>query len=221
MAIKAPLILSLQVGLSKTMGTEGAADPDDRPWSSAFFKEPVEGPVWLSTLGLKGDAVADAADHGGADQALLGYSAEHYPAWRTELAQPFLKFGAFGENLTISRIDEQSVCIGDVYAVGEARVQVTLPRSPCWKLGRRFRSALMIERVHETARGGWYLRVLAEGHVERGNFVVLEQRPCPEWPVARAYRVYHDRAKDRAAALALAGCPPLSETWKSRLRAGS
>lgn len=202
------------------MGTEGAADPHDQPWTSAIFKDPVEGPIWLSQRGLEGDAVADLEDHGGPDQALLGYPAEHYPAWRTELSQPFLKYGAFGENFTISRLDETNVCVGDVYAIGQAQVQVALPRRPCWKLARRLRNPVVIERVHETARGGWYMRVLKEGFVERGSFVVLETRPCPEWTVARAYRVYHERVKDRAAALELAGCPPLAGHWKALLLAG-
>ncbi|HEY3176720.1 MAG TPA: MOSC domain-containing protein [Candidatus Polarisedimenticolia bacterium] len=220
MTIKAPLLLSLQVGLSRTLGTAGAQDPDEQPWTTAIFKEPVEGPVRLSQQGLEGDAVADLEDHGGLDQALLGYSSEHYPAWRTELGQPFLKYGAFGENFTISRLDETSVCIGDIYAIGQARVQVALPRRPCWKLARRLRNPGVIERVHETARGGWYMRVLQEGFVERGSFVVLEERPCPEWTVTRAYRVYHEPAKDRPAARKLADCAPLAELWKEHLRAG-
>jgi MOSC domain-containing protein YiiM len=98
-------------------------------------------------------------------------------------------------------------------------VQVALPRSPCWKLARRLGTPEIIERVHVTARGGWYMRALTEGRVERGQFVVLEDRPHPEWTVARAYRVYHDRAKDRAAALDLAGCASLARHWKARLRA--
>src|SRR5262245_55324609 len=132
MAIKAPLILQLAVGLSKPYGTEGAADPMDQPWTTAIFKEPVEGPVWLSATGLAGDQQTDD-DHGGSQMAVLGYSAEHYAVWHDELKMPFLKHGAFGENFTISRQDEQTVCIGDTYAVGDARVQVSMPRRPCWK----------------------------------------------------------------------------------------
>lgn len=218
MTIKAPLVLSLQVGSSRTMGTEGAADPMDQPWTSSIFKEPVEGPVWLSTTGLAGDRQTDAGDHGGPEMAVLGYSAEHYSVWRAELGQPFLKYGAFGENFTISRMDERLVCVGDVYAVGEARLQVSMPRLPCWKLVRRFRVKDMVERVHEKAWGGWYMRVLAEGHVERGSFVVLEEQPWPQWTVARVYDVYRRRAQDRQAAAELADCTALAATWRERLR---
>src|SRR5262249_11970242 len=131
-----------------------------------------------------------------------------------------LAYGAFGENFTISRLDEEQVCIGDVYAVGDARLQVSMPRRPCWKLARRFRRNDMIERVHETKWGGWYHRVLQPGHVERGSFVVLEDRPWPRWTIARTYAAYHHRATDRGPALELADCAALSPTWRERLRAG-
>jgi MOSC domain-containing protein YiiM len=163
--------------------------------------------------------VADAENHGGPDQALLGYAAEHYAAWSAELGGLVLPYGAFGENLAISRLDERSVCIGDIYRIGEARVQVALPRSPCWKLARRLRIPRITEYVHDKARGGWYMRVLTEGRIEQGQPVVLEDRPHPEWSVARAYRVYHDRVRDPAAALDLAQCASLARHWKARLRA--
>ena len=219
MAIKAPLVLSVQVGLPKTMGKEGSANPDDAPWVSGIFKDPVEGPVWLSKTGLAGDGAAESAGKG--DQAALAYSAEHYPGWRTELNQPFLKHGAFGENLTISRLTESTVCIGDTYSIGDARVQVSFPRNPCYKLNRKFKMKDMVERVHAAVRTGWYLRVLAEGFVERSNFVVLEQRPHPDWTVERAYHVYDQRVSDRHAAMELAEVPLLSETWRRRLRGES
>jgi MOSC domain-containing protein YiiM len=229
MAIKSPLILSLHVGLPRTMGAEagsaGPPDPDDPDqgrtsgeWTSAIFKEPVEGPVWLSSTGLAGDGVADREDHGGPEMAVMAYAADHYAAWRSELAQPFLKFGAFGENVSISRVDEESVCVGDIYAVGDARLQVSKPRLPCWKLARRLGVKDIVARVHEKAWGGWYLRVLREGHVERGNFAVLEERPCPQWTVSRAYRVFRNRREDRQAAAELAACSLLSAGWREKLR---
>ena len=217
MAIKAPLVVSVNVGQSQTYGTEGAEDPMDRPWTSAIFKSPVEGPVMLSSTGLEGDGQAEKGSHGGHDMAVLGYSAEHYPSWKEELGKRDLKYGAFGENFTITRETEETVCIGDIYTVGDARIQIGLPRQPCWKLNRRHRLADMVERVHRNTRGGWYFRVLTEGYVERGNFVVLEDRPCPDWSVARAYTAFINRQKDPAEARALAGVEPLAADWKKQI----
>lgn len=217
MAIKAPLILSLNVGMPKRLGVEGSSDPDEQPWTSAIYKDPVEGPVRLTRTGLEGDGHAEEDGHGGTEMAVLIYAADHYAAWKQELGQPFLKHGAFGENFTVSRLTEETVCIGDSYVVGEARIQISMPRAPCWKLARRFKVPDMVERVRESGRTGWYLSVLQEGFVERSNFVVLEDRPYPEWTVARAWKVYLNRVAEPSPARELAACPALPEHWRRRL----
>src|SRR5687767_4079385 len=48
-------VRSVQVGRARKHGTPGAADPLQRPWRSAFFKEPVDGAVDVGPLGLAGD----------------------------------------------------------------------------------------------------------------------------------------------------------------------
>lgn len=217
MAIKAPLVLSVNVGMPQEQVEPASTDGEKRPWRSAILKSPVEGPVFLSRNGLAGDGQADLQEHGGPDRAVLAMPADHYPSWRDELALPFLKHGAFGENLTISRLVESSVCIGDIYSIGETRVQVTMPRLAGWKLARRLRVPDIVDRIAATGRSGWYLRVLTEGHLERSSFVLLEERPEPEWTVAAALETYRNRAADPAGAARLAGCGALSEVWKRLL----
>jgi len=212
-----PTLLSIQVGLPRQLGVEGALDPMDRPWTTGFFKEPVEGPIWLGRTNLVGDGQADRKNHGGPDKAVLAYSAEHYPIWRAELNRPDLPYGAFGENFTIAGLTEETVCIGDVYAIGGVRVQVSQPRQPCWKIARRWRIKDLTARVRETGRTGWYLRVLEEGYVEAGMPVELLERPFPQWTVARATGIMHRCREDREAAVALAACPALSAAWRESL----
>lgn len=214
-----PLLLSIQVGLPRSLGARGSPDVMDYPWSSGILKEPVEGPVRLGPANLAGDGQADTKNHGGPDKAVLAYSADHYPRWREELGLPGLPHGAFGENFTIRGLTEQTVCIGDTYAVGEARVQVSQPRQPCWKLARHFRIKDMAAQVQESGRTGWYLRVLQEGHVAAGVPVVLLERPCPEWTVARASLAMRHRKKRPEEAAGLARCPLLSADWRTTLSA--
>ena len=95
---------SIQVGMPKSHGTEGARDPMDRPWTSGFVKRPVDGSVHVGRLNIDGDGQADLENHGGVDKAVLGYSAEHYASWRDELNLPDLPPGAFGENLIIGGV---------------------------------------------------------------------------------------------------------------------
>ena len=82
---------------------------------------------------------------------------------------PTFPHGGFGENFTIAGLSEQTACIGDTYQIGEARVQVSQPRGPCWKIARRWRIEDLTARVLATGRTGWYLRVLTEGPSRRGS----------------------------------------------------
>ena len=208
-------LVSIQAGRPRWLGGEG--DPEGRPWRSGFVKEPVAGLVRLGRTGLNGDGQADERHHGGPEQALLAYAADHYPGWRAELGRPDFPHGAFGENLTIAGLDETTVCIGDTFAIGEARVQVSQPRTPCWKIGRRWAIPDLTKRVETTGRTGWYLRVLVEGEIAAGVPVLLVGRPYPEWTIARAHAVRRAQRRDPAAAAALAACPRLSPAWRSAL----
>lgn len=211
-------LVSIQVGLPRSMGTPDAADPLERPWRSAIFKSPVAGPVRLTKTNLEGDGQADRRVHGGEDKAVLAYAASHYPPWRKELQRDDFQFGAFGENFTLDGQDEQSVCVGDAFSIGVGvRVQVSQPRQPCSNLARRWKMKDLTALVHKAGRGGWYLRVLEEGMVEVGMTVALLDRPYPEWTVARAYDIMTRRREDPASAEALAACPLLSIDWREAL----
>lgn len=213
-----PVMASIQVSLPRSFGQEGAADPMDRPWATGFFKEPVSGAVRLGLTNLDGDGQADLVHHGGADKAVLAYSAEHYPGWRQSMNSPSLPFGAFGENFTVAGLTEADVCIGDTWQVGdEAVVQVSQPRQPCWKLARRWRIKTLALDVQQSGRTGWYFRVLSEGIVAAGMRLVLRERPHPDWTVERANRVMHTEKSDIAAAWELAAIPLLSDNWRMTL----
>jgi MOSC domain-containing protein YiiM len=202
-------LASIQVALPRQHGRAAAVDPMGRPWTTAFFKEPVAGPVWLGRTNLAGDRQADLKHHGGPDRAVMCYAAAHYTVWRSELGRE-LPHGGFGENFTVDGLDESAVCIGDVYAIGEARVQVSQPRIPCWKIARRWGVRDLSARVQRTGRTGWYLRVLDEGRVAPGDGVTLLERPHPEWTVARANAAIYTRPRDVDEILALTAVSALT-----------
>src|SRR5262249_3302189 len=143
--------------------------------------------------------------------------AEHYPRWRAEWQTRDVSPGGFGENLTVSGADETTACVGDVYQIGDARVEVSGPREPCNNLVRRHRRPTIIEEVRATGRGGWYVRGLREGWVETGMTVGLIDRPYPQWPIIRASRVRRARADDPENARLLGGCPALLADWRASL----
>lgn len=213
------LVTSIQIGPVRSYGQPGATDPQDQPWTTATSKDPVPGPIWMGREGLTGDEHADLQHHGGPDKAILVYSGDHYPLWLGEIFPHPLPPGAFGENLTVSGMAEPDVCVGDIYSLGAAVVQVSQPRKPCWKQARRWRIPDLVVRMIQPCRSGWYLRVLEEGAVQPGDRFELRERPHPEWPVSRAHHVMHFEKTNPAAAAELAACPALAEVWKSELRA--
>jgi MOSC domain-containing protein YiiM len=215
------LLRSIQIGIPRAYSADGAEDSLDRPWTSAIAKQPVAGAVWAGRQGVAGDMQADRRVHGGPDKAVLAYGAGHYPAWRELLGRADVGPGWFGENLTIEGAEERTVCIGDRFAIGQARFEVTQPRQPCATLNRRFRRKDMVRLVQAHHRYGWYLRVLTEGWLEAGMPVILVDRPWPHWPVRVAAELMVQRAVRREECARLAACPALSASWRSNLVAAA
>ncbi|MEW4530815.1 MOSC domain-containing protein [Maioricimonas sp. JC845] len=213
-------IASIQVGLPQTHGHPGAIDPMQKSWFSGIFKNPVDGPVEVGPVNLAGDGQADLTVHGGPDKAILGYAAAHYPAWQQELGLEEFTAGAFGENLTIEGATEGEVCVGDIWSIGETvQVQVSQPRSPCHKLGRKWKMPELPKRVLATGRSGWYFRVLQTGVIEAGCAMTLQERLNPEWTIERVNRVrYGKEASDNEIA-ALADLPELAASWREAFQA--
>jgi MOSC domain-containing protein YiiM len=165
-------LLSVNVSLPKEVphGREAV--------STGIFKEPVEGRIVLRTTNLDGDGQADLENHGGVDRAAYAYSIENYDHWRRVLGRDKFAFGQFGENFTVEGMLEDDIHIGDVLRVGDALVEVSQPRPPCFKLGIKMGMAGFPKRFLASGRVGFYLRVLEEGEVGAGDvFERVESDP--------------------------------------------
>jgi MOSC domain-containing protein YiiM len=208
------VLASVQAGTPQHYGTPGATDFLHRPWYTSFFRTPSTQPRWLYLTHLEGNVQADTKNHGQPGQTVLLYAAAHYPLWRTELNLPSIGPGGFGENFTVDGLTEQTACIGDIYALGTAHIQVTGPRYPCWKIERRWSLPGLTARVAATGRTGWYCRVLQEGRIEPGMPITLIERPYPQWTIALTNDFGHSRNNDVQLAQSLAACPLLAEFWQ-------
>ena len=162
-------ILAIHAGRPRTVRNQG------REIRTAIFKEPVLFPVAARRLGLEGDAQADLRVHGGPDKAVYAYDAAGYAHFSEALGRD-VPFGRFGENLTVEGMPETEVRIGDVYRAGLALVQVTSPRSPCYKLAMRMEMPAFPRLFFESGRTGFYLRVLEEGLLAAGDPIELVAR---------------------------------------------
>lgn len=187
---------------------------------TAIVKQPVAGPVAVRRLGLQGDGQADPENHGGEFMAVYAYSADHYAAWRDELARDDFAHGRFGENLTVEGLDEARAFLGDRWRIGSAAFAVTQPRVPCFKLGIRMGDPGFVKRFGRSLRTGCYLRVLHEGTIEAGDAVELEARGDPRVTIRDLFEALilkkgHDGAGVLACALE---SEHLSPAWRGAIR---
>lgn len=212
-----PIIEQLRTGKVKQLGKEKAENPMERKWETGMFKKIREGKLYLTKTGLEEDEVADTKVHGGPEKALFAYPVHHYDFWQEDLGINTIGAGAMGENLVLSGVDEFTTFIGDTYQFGEAIIQVSQPRQPCWKPARRFNVLDFALRIQNSGKTGWYYRVIKEGHVEAGVKLKLIDRPYPQWSIAAANEVMHVKKDDLRLAYELKQCELLAANWKRNL----
>ncbi len=202
-------IESIQVGMPKTVVFRG------KEITTGIFKDPVKGPVLLKTLSLVGDGQADLRVHGGVNKALYAYSLDTYPRWRK--LRPDLEFtdGAFGENLSMSSLLEDSIYIDDVYELGLAVVQVTQPRFPCYKLGVKFKESKIIKQFMEFERPGVYFRVLKEGEINVGDELKLIKREEVLLSVLELFQIQSAEEVDKDRIREILQIDSLTDEWKA------
>jgi len=183
-----PQVVSVNVARAKTFTVV------DRRFRSAILKAPVQGRILLRTLGLDGDQQADRRYHGGPDKAVYLYSSEHYAFWQKALESTDLPPGTFGENLTLSGFEhdlEHDLHVGDLLQIGAARLQLTTPRQPCWKLETRMGLPGFAKAFLESGRIGMYARVVVEGLVGARDEVSVVERGTNSASVADLIRALY------------------------------
>lgn len=201
--------------VSVNIGTPVETEYRGKTVRTAIFKRPVDHQLQAGQLGLAGDAQADRKNHGGIHQAIYVYFCDGYEYWNNQLNQKTLTFGQFGENLTIDGFDERSINIGDILQIGDAQLQVSQPRQPCYKLAMRMEIDDFIDRFLKSHRLGCYCRVLQEGIIKTGvkvQRVAIEEPTLSIWDVCRIRFFEPKNLSDNAAASKLSA---LSPEWKN------
>jgi len=151
---------------------------------TSIWKSPRNGRIRVVGFNLEGDEQSDLSVHGGRYKSVYVYPSEHYAYWRKKLPDADLPWGVFGENLTTDGMLETDVCIGDRFRIGSAEFQVTQPRQPCFKLGIRFGRDDMLKRFVASGRSGFYLAVVQEGELGRGDDIHVTHRESCSMSVA-------------------------------------
>lgn len=196
-----------------------------KPWRdgqiSAIDKQPLQHAVWCGLGGFAGDECADLRNHGGSDRALHYYPVQHYqwwPIWQQGMNLPApcrpWQAGAFGENISADGLSEAQACIGDIYRLGNAVIQISQPRSPCFKLNLQFGYPQLSQVMQLNGRTGWLLRVLEEGEVSPDATLRLLDKPHPELTVKRTADILFNQVRHEEDLTLLAENPALSDKWR-------
>ena len=205
-------IKSLCIGMPRVVQDNG------KDVLTGIWKYPVEDPVQVGKLGIQGDGQADLTVHGGRDKAVYVYPDSHYPAWEKEIGAEALEPAQFGENLTVTEVDESNVHIGDRFRFGTVEAVVAQPRLPCFKLAIRMGDKTFPQRFLKSGRLGFYLRIDTGGETRAGDAFERIGRAGHEFTISRLWQtVFGERDADDAAR-ALELLPHLDEGWERRLR---
>ncbi|MCA1759695.1 MAG: MOSC domain-containing protein [Bacteroidales bacterium] len=164
------IVISTNIGEPKTIVWRGKKE------QTGIYKYPVEHPIFLGNEDVENDHVMDRKYHGGVDKACYLYSANHYTWWKNFYPELDMPWGMFGENLTVEGLQENEINIGDIFEIGEAVVQATQPRQPCYKLGIRFHDPKVVKQFADSGFPGVYVRVLKNGTVKAGDKMILTEK---------------------------------------------
>jgi len=199
-------LTSVNVGTPRTVAWAG------RQVKTSIWKAPVEGRVAVEGINVAGDRQSDLRVHGGPDKAVYAYAAEDYRWWEAALGSD-LAPGTFGENLTVAGVDLGRAIVGEVWDVGSARLQVTQPRLPCFKLGIRMGDADFVSRFDDAGRYGVYLRIVHAGEVGAGDAIRVVSRPAHGLRASFIAEV--QRSRDADGLDALLGISDVPEEWRT------
>jgi MOSC domain-containing protein YiiM len=199
-------VISVNVGRPRSVEWFG------RRVRTAIWKSPVDGPVAVEGVNFEGDDQADRRVHGGDTKAVYAYAVEDYRWWSDQLGEPLVP-GTFGENLTLESIEVDRLVVGDTWAVGSARLRVTQPRFPCFKLGIRMGDSDFVDRFASARRFGAYFAIESAGVVTAGDRAMLESHPDDASLSIAEFVAAHEDS-DAELLSRIAGDPHVPDDWR-------
>lgn len=175
-------VVSVNISSPKTIVVNGVEE------QTGIFKKAIHQPIFLGETDVENDSVIDRIHHGGTDKACYLYGLNHYNYWKEKYPNTAFEMGMFGENITLNTLDEATIIIGAIYKIGNATIQVSQPRQPCYKLGFRFNNQKVVKQFRLAAYPGIYVRVLNCGAVKQGDAMELIQLPTAQLSVLEVYK---------------------------------
>lgn len=185
-------VISTNLGTAKTFQWNGKEE------QTGIFKYPTDKPIVLGLTDVENDTVVNRKHHAGENKACFLFGANQYPYWKSLYPHLNWDWGMFGENLTIDVLNEDELRIGDMYKIGNALVQVTQPREPCYKLGIRFNNQQIIKQYIKHKFPGTYIKILETGSVKKGDEMVLVKPSKNTLTINQYYEFLFAKTKNQA-----------------------
>ena len=207
-------IISTNLAQERTIQWKGRAH------TTGIYKLPTDAPIQLGKETVQADHIANRAVHGGEDKACYIYGYNNYPFWQNRFPDLDWAYGMMGENLTIDHLDEAEAIIGNIYQLGEATVQISRPRQPCFKFAAKFGDEAVIELMIDHLLTGTYLRVIETGVVRVGDEFKLIKAQEPAVSIKQLVKLmfHYDSSQDHAIAEMILEHPAVSESDKKYIR---
>ncbi len=205
-------VISTNIGNPTTIHWNGKEE------QTGIFKYPTIETLYLGKTDVAKDTVIDRKHHAGINKACYLFSSDHYPYWKKLYPKLEWDWGMFGENLTIEGLNEAKIRIGDIFKIGNALVQVSQPREPCYKLGVRFETQEILRQFIDHGFPGTYVRILEEGEVNAHDELILVERSENTLTVKQFYELLFAREKDLEIVKLAINNPSLPEYKKARLK---
>ncbi|WP_179346000.1 MOSC domain-containing protein [Winogradskyella ursingii] len=185
--------------------------------TTGIYKKPIDHSIYLGKDNVKGDEVSDRRVHGGEFKACYLFSATHYPYWKSRYPELGWTYGMLGENLTVENLDEKKLIVGDIYNVGEAQIQITIPREPCFKFAHKFGTDAVLQQFVEHGCPGTYVRILNEGNVKNNDNFKLVERSKHSISIHELFQLLYAKNKNESHIKLMIEHDAVPEKLKKRL----
>ncbi|WP_246431482.1 MOSC domain-containing protein [Winogradskyella flava] len=205
-------VISTNIGQPTTFLWEG------KEVITGIYKKPTDVPIHLGKDNVRGDEVSDRRVHGGAFKACYLFSANHYPYWKYLYPNLNWTYGMLGENLTVENLDEKQLYVGDTYKLGNAIVQITIPREPCFKFSHKFGSQAVLQQFIDHGYPGTYVRIIEKGEVKVGDILELVQKEKDTISIFELFKLLYAEDKNLNHLNMLIKSDHIPERLKKRLK---
>ena len=134
------------------------------------------------------------------ERAILLQSLENYEKLHKEMKNNTIQdIPSFGENLVVSGVDSDNICIGDKFKIkgehSDLIIQVSSPRKPCYKIDKKHKSVYGLKGLKRysltNGLAGWFCRVISEGTISENDTLELIDRVHPNWSLTKISKMIY------------------------------